>query len=120
MVDIFGPNFMGYPTTGGVSSGGSTRVDTSTQSVGVREMQKELGRHRLIIEVLVRALIEKGLYTRDQLNALANLVDMEDGIRDGRIKPKKGVKHCAECSRVLMDVSGQCMYCGHQTVMDIV
>jgi hypothetical protein len=87
---------------------------------GVHELQKEVDRLRLLVEVLVRALVEKGIYTRDQLNALANLVDMEDGVRDGRIKPKAGVKHCANCGRVRMDVSGKCLYCEHEEVLELI
>ena len=97
-----------------------SKPESSGQASGLYQMQKELEKQRLLIEVLIRALVDKGLYTRDQLNALANLVDMEDGVRDGRITPKRGVKHCANCGRVKMNVSGSCLYCGHEEVMDLV
>lgn len=98
-----------------------SRAATSTQAAkGVRELERELGKHRLLIEVLLRAIVDKGIYTREQLNALANLVDMEDGIRDGRLKKEKGVKHCSQCGRVMMNVSGQCLYCGQQEVLKLV
>jgi len=101
-------------------STGEGRREEPDRLPGLGEIQKELDRHRLLIEVLVRALVDKGLYTRDQLNALANIVDMEDGVRDGTIKPKKGVKHCPNCGRVMMNVSGTCLYCEHQDIMDLV
>jgi hypothetical protein len=97
-----------------------TKSQSSAQTSALYQMQKELEKQRLLIEVLIRALVDKGLYTRDQLNALANLVDMEDGIRDGRIAPERGVRHCGNCGRVKMNVSGSCLYCGHEEVMDLV
>jgi hypothetical protein len=98
-----------------------SRSSSSTLSAkGVRELEREVGRHRLLIEVLLRAIVDKGIYTREQLNAMANLVDMEDGVRDGRLKKESGVKHCSKCARVMMNVSGQCLYCGHQEVLKLV
>ena len=89
-------------------------------SASIDALRRELDRHRLIIEVLVRAIIDKGLYTREQLNALANLVDMEDGYRDGRLKPKKGVRTCSFCGRTMMNKTGTCLYCGKQEVIDLI
>jgi hypothetical protein len=74
----------------------------------------------LVIEVLIRALVEKGLYSREQLNALANLVDMEDGVRDGRLKVDKEIETCSGCGRTLMNKTGTCLYCGNQEVIEIV
>ncbi len=87
---------------------------------GFKDLQREVERLRLVVETLVRALVEKGLYTREQINALANLIDMEDGRRDGRIPISRKVKNCSACGKVMMNVSGACVYCGHQEVMDIV
>ena len=99
----------------------SSRATPSAETAkGVREVERELGKHRLLIEVLLRAIVDKGIYTRDQLNAMANLVDMEDGVRDGRLQKEKGVKHCSKCGRVMMNVSGQCLYCGQQEVLKLV
>lgn len=97
----------------------ASRLEAS-RSEGIKELKREIERLSLIVETLVRALIEKGLYTREQINALANLIDMEDGRRDGRITKAKDVKHCSSCGRVMMNVSGACLFCGHQEVMDIV
>ncbi len=83
-------------------------------------LRREVDRQRLVIEVLVRALVEKGIYTRDQLNALANLVDMEDGVRDGRMKTRKGIDLCSGCGRTLMNRTGTCLYCGNEEVIDII
>ncbi len=86
----------------------------------VKELQREVERLRLIVEVVVRALIEKGFYTREQLNAMANLVDVEDGRRDARLRVPKEIRKCSSCGRVMMDISGACLYCGHQEVIEII
>jgi hypothetical protein len=118
MVDIFDPEFS--QGVGDLGPGLATQQREFAKIQGLHEMQKQLDRHRLLIEVLVRALIDKDLYTRDQLNALANLVDMEDGVRDGKLAPQKGIRHCSKCGRVMMNVSGTCLYCGYQEVMELV
>lgn len=113
-MDIFDFDMESVPST-------LSRSSSSPPSAkGVRELEREVGRHRLLIEVLLRAIVDKGIYTRDQLNAMANLVDMEDGIRDGRLKKDSSVKHCSSCGRVMMNVSGQCLYCGRQEVLKLV
>lgn len=94
-----------------------SRIGRSNESFV--SLQTEVERQRLMIEVLVRALVEKGLYTREQLNALANLVDMEDGVRDGRRRVKKGLEFCSSCGRTMMNKMGTCLYCGNQEVIDI-
>jgi len=115
-MDLFDPDLLiHYPASPPAPS-----VREPERQRHVRELQRELDKHRLILEVLIRALVDKGLYTRDQLNALANLVDMEDGVRDGRVRPKGGVKHCANCGRVRMNVSGKCLYCEHQDILEII
>ena len=104
----------------------SANVDSTPQSQIGRSnpsldaLRREVDRQRLVIEVLIRALIDKGIYTRDQLNALANLVDMEDGVRDGRMTPRKGIELCSSCGRTLMNKLGTCLYCGNEEVIDII
>lgn len=86
----------------------------------LKHLQREVERLRLVVEVVIRALVEKGLYTREQLNAMANLVDVEDGRRDAGLRMAKEVRKCSNCGRTMMDISGACLYCGHQEVMSII
>lgn len=116
-MDIFDPGFLARDLDSG---GSATDARKAEPPQGIRELQKEVARQRLVIEVLIRALVDKGLYTREQLNAIANLVDMEDGVRDGRYNKKKGVRQCSRCGRTLHDVSGTCLYCGFQEVMELI
>jgi hypothetical protein len=118
MTDIFQPGFLQMAASAGPDSPPTPQEESRLE--GAHELRKELDRHRLLLEVLVRALVDKGLFTREQLNAMANLVDMEDGVRDGKMMPKRGVRHCANCGRVMMNVSGACLYCGFQEVMDLI
>lgn len=125
-MDIFEPGFLsaGMNVASELSDLGtgvpSAKPRETEPPQGIRELQKEVARQRLVLEVLVRALVDKGLYTREQLNAIANLVDMEDGIRDGRYNKKKEVRQCSRCGRTLHNVSGTCLYCGYEEVMEIV
>jgi hypothetical protein len=110
-----------FPSDLGVTSSEEyLRKTELSRQQGLKELQREVERLKLIVEVLVRALVEKGLYTREQLNALANLVDMEDGLRDGKKSETKEVRRCSSCGRVMMNVSGACLYCGHQEVMELI
>ena len=114
---MFDPN--AFPPDIPIPSGPSVEQEYGKRKE-LKELQREVERLRLIVEVLVRAVIEKGLYTREQLNAMANLVDVEDGRRDARLQSPKEVRRCSSCGRVMMNVSGACLYCGHQEVMDII
>ena len=79
-MDMFTPPEYRYSAN--VDAPSQRKVGQSNESLDT--LRREVDRQRLVIEVLVRTLIDKGISTRDQLNALANLVDMEDGVRDGR------------------------------------
>lgn len=108
-----------FPFDQPIPSGPSPEQE-ATKRMELKELQREVERLRLVVEVLVRALIEKGLYSRAQLNAMANLVDMEDGVRDARMRVQREVRKCSSCGRAMMNVSGACLYCGHQEVIEII
>jgi hypothetical protein len=96
-----------------------TPSEETGRRMELKQLQREVERLRLVVEVIIRALVEKGLYTREQLNAMANLIDVEDGRRDAGLRMSKEIHKCSSCGRTMMDTSGSCLYCGHQEVMSI-
>ena len=113
---MFDPN--PFPLDQSIPSRPSPGEDVGRR-VELKQLQREVERLRLVVEVLVRALVEKGLYSREQLNAMANLIDAEDGRRDAGLRMSKEVRKCSSCGRAMMDTSGACLYCGHQEVISI-
>jgi hypothetical protein len=53
----------------------------------VAALEEELARHELVIRVLIRMLMDRGIATQEQFEACLQQVDLEDGVADGKATP---------------------------------
>lgn len=51
----------------------------------VAAVEEELDRHALLIRVLIRMLMDRGLATQEQFEACSKQIDLEDGVEDGKV-----------------------------------
>ncbi|TAJ19522.1 MAG: hypothetical protein EPO68_06145 [Planctomycetota bacterium] len=55
----------------------------------VELLEEELARHALLIRVLIRLLMDRGIATQQQFEAALQAVDLEDGVADGKVTAPK-------------------------------
>ena len=55
--------------------------------------KRELERMRLLNAALIRLLVQRGLITQAELDAMADAIDLEDGVRDGQMRPAAPSRH---------------------------
>ncbi len=66
------------------------RNDTAEQMPAVDRvamLEDDLARALLVIHTLTEACIQRGVFTRDELNQMAAQVQMWDGAADGKLDP---------------------------------
>jgi hypothetical protein len=72
-------------------------------------------RQSLLIEALIRMIVEKGICTAEALNDLARAIDEEDGVVDGRrstdMMVARGVVTCPHCQRKTSAKNPLCQWC---------
>jgi len=52
------------------------------------ELYATIGRLMLVVEAQRRLLVQKGLCTDAEFDAMMNAVDLEDGAADGQLRPR--------------------------------
>lgn len=94
---------VGAPAHGGVPASEFTRLEMVVE------------RHSLLIESLIRMLIDRNVCTADELNDLARIIDEEDGRVDGRrsssMMVARGAVTCPSCSRLTPARLPTCQWC---------
>ena len=50
-------------------------------------LEDDLARALLVIHTLTEACIQRGVFTREELNQMAAQVDLWDGVADGKLDP---------------------------------
>jgi len=64
----------------------SNTLDTRIQLVDrVNQLEDDLSRTLLLLQALTEACIAKGVLTREELAAMAEQVDLSDGVADGKL-----------------------------------
>jgi len=53
----------------------------------VAQLEDDLARAVLLIHTLVEACIERGVFSREEIAAVAEQVDLFDGVADGKLDP---------------------------------
>lgn len=90
--------------------GPSPRAVEDRMRVDVRELQHQIDRLQLMNQALWE-LVRSRLSLQDEdLAALAQEIDMRDGVEDGRMTAR--AVRCPSCSRVSNNRHFRCMYCG--------
>jgi hypothetical protein len=78
----------------------------------IQEMQERIDRQNLLLQTLLRLLLEKGVIQEKEFKEWIVYVDEFDGKRDGKLEAQKGIKRCVGCGRVNATKAAVCMYCG--------
>ena len=77
---------------------------------------QRLGALELAVETLARLGIEKGMFTEEEFLKVAQQIDAEDGIMDGRRDLTKMKKICSTCGKPNTATKVLCMWCGADLV----
>jgi len=101
----------------GVPGDGAARrqaAEASTDAAGakrdVAEMEKEIGRLRLVCAAVWELVKEKTNLTEDDLVAKVAEMDARDGVADGQLT--RTIRKCVQCQRTVSAKQVKCMYCG--------
>ena len=81
----------------------------------VRQLEEDLASLALFNQTLLRMVIEKEVCEAQEFINLLKMIDLEDGVADGKITPQRELDNpdCPECARRLPKGKNRCMYCGH-------
>ena len=86
------------------------------QKARITELEEGVGELALLCKTLMRMLLEKGVCTGQEINALMKQLDLEDGVEDGRVTKTAGKAggRCPKCDHAVMAARKRCLYCGHE------
>jgi len=82
------------------------------KNAGLQELEQRLARQDLMLQTLVRLLLEKNVIGREEFAQWLRYVDGLDGKDDGRLGADTGYKSCAKCDRTNPAKVFKCQYCG--------
>jgi hypothetical protein len=83
----------------------------------VMSLELELERLLMLTEALWQIIKEHHGYTDDELIRRVAMIDLKDGVLDGRVA-KSPPAQCPKCHRPLNKRHVTCIYCGTQMVQD--
>lgn len=98
-------------------SGSNTSTANAAQSTAtaaqrqVKHIEDRLDRLALINMALWSLIQDKTGLTEDDLLERVRLIDMMDGVEDGKVT--RTASKCTKCDRVMNPRHEKCMYCGH-------
>lgn len=78
------------------------------------ELEERLARQELLIQTLLRLLLEKQVIHEDEFKEWMDYVDGLDGTRDGKLRAPKVARNCPSCGRMNKPNAARCMYCDHE------
>lgn len=86
-----------------------------------RSLETRLEQQELLLEALVRGILDRGLMTREEIQDLVAQADLEDGVEDGRMGPSriKKAPKCGTCERPVNPKREHCVYCGAEVPEDV-
>ena len=84
--------------------------DASAAKRDVAEMEKEIGRLRLVCAAVWELVKERTKFTEDDLAIKVAELDAKDGVADGQLT--RSVRKCVQCQRTVSPKQTKCMYCG--------
>ncbi len=95
---------------------GARGVADATQKARIKQLEEGVGELALLCKTLMRMLLEKGVCTGQEINALMKQLDLEDGVEDGRVTKTAGKAggRCPKCDHAVMAARKRCLYCGHE------
>lgn len=75
-------------------------------------LEKKINRLALVTHGLWALPKDRHGYSEAELQDWVNLIDIEDGHLDGRVRPQvRPPRECAKCKRVVSQDFSRCMYC---------
>ena len=78
----------------------------------LHDVNARLEKQDLLLQTLVRLLLEKGVIQRDELSRWVDYVDSLDGSVDGKLKSDRRPRECPKCRRKNSPQARHCQYCG--------
>jgi len=101
----------GTPSDSGArQQAAAASTDASSAKRDVADMQKEIGRLKLVCAAVWDLVKEKTSLTEDDLIAKVAELDAKDGVADGQLTRR--VRQCVQCQRTVAAKQTKCMYCG--------
>lgn len=116
-IDIFGAIEYGHDlmndNSGGAAASASNAESAANAARRTSEKMEDLvARQALVIHTLVAMCEQKGVFTRAELLALMEQIDMLDGKRDGKLAPIRAPRSCPSCGKGSAAKATKCIYCG--------
>lgn len=78
----------------------------------LEELDQRVARQDLMLQTLVRLLLEKNVIARDEFAQWLRYVDALDGREDGKLGADAAFKTCPKCKRTSPAKVFKCQYCG--------
>jgi len=88
-----------------------TRVEQPSLA-GLIALEERLDRLELLLQTLLRLLVEKKLIEREEFRQWIDYVDALDGSRDGKMRQTRRPHVCPACGRRSRPAARTCQYCG--------
>ena len=86
----------------------------------VDELAAQVDRQNLLLQTLLRLLLEKGVIQEQEFKEWIAYVDGLDGKVDGKLQKEKGIKNCPSCGRVSAVDAVKCQYCGAEYPVEFI
>ena len=78
------------------------------------KLENRLGRLNLVVESLVRLVVNKNLAKPEELKTLLRQIDLEDGVQDGLMEKSDDEvpDRCTSCKAKIPSGKRNCVFCG--------
>ena len=108
---FYADGFTGINTFDGVAQSRATRAPSMAVEArsDVKELTRQVERLMLLNQAMWELIRERLHLTDAELEAIAQQVDMRDGIKDGKLTPI--AVRCPGCGRVNNTRHKKCIYC---------
>ena len=89
------------------------RPGEATLEKKIHTLEQEVGELALLSKTLMRILMEKGVCTGQEFEALMHQFDLEDGVADGKVTKPSVFKtaRCPKCNHPIQPQWKRCLYC---------
>lgn len=99
-----------------IGEAGSLQADTDRRLTNtgdkLRDLEQRYERMNLVTNALWQLLKAHTGLTDADLKKYVEKVDLEDGVRDGKVARSKGAMDCPHCSRRVLKSATVCAWCG--------
>ena len=103
-----------------VATSRAARATSAVESLGarVKDLEHQICRISLLNQALWELLRDRANLTDEDLERVANEIDLRDGQLDGRVAATAPPPECPSCHRVANKLRPYCLYCGKPVPKD--